>query len=264
MSKSITLPFLLERFARVQKAISQWEIDESPEIFLSYGTAKFKIFADYLRKELESFFDSTADEGREVASNARPMVMAIDRFVLEYEALEKEIDSKRIDKGLVSMVKSDQFWRAYEGIVEVSRQQFIQRLPHPISFLIKSGVSYDQIGSIYGWFISTGVPDCQKVIEEHANPGTHYNPETWVDPGQRRRFELIDQEWSMRASKRKIKFVRHDAVPSPSPWKPISIEMMIAQKAPADQIAMVNGITIEKAHEMINEARTKEDSLAAV
>jgi hypothetical protein len=249
MAKTITLAFLFERFSRLQDAVKQWEHDESPETHARWGMATIKIISDRLRSEIESFLDLSADQGKDVAPDARPLIMAIDTFALAYAAYTQDCSS-----GSESPRRTDGLWIALNRIAEVANQKFVSRKPQSIAILFKQGVTFNQIAMIYGWLLEDGSPDGQKVFEELDIPGTHYDPEKWVNPADKSRLARIDAEWALRPCKRAVAYVRPAQELPNTTWVPPSIKVMIAAGAPAEQIASVHNMTAEQAQDLINEA----------
>ncbi len=252
MAKLITRRSVLNHLSTLNEAITRWEADESDEVYTRYGTLKIKKLEGYLSDAIEAFIDATADEGCDVAPDARLLMIRIDQFAIAYMKYIRSLnqqDSPNPQKGL------DDVWRALGHIREQASQTHTTRKPQPIALLVKSGVSYDQIASIYGWMLEgSSVGDTQKVIEELEAPGTHYNPDTWVDPALRFRQVEIDKEWSLRPGKRAREYARAEYLPNTN-WTPPSIETMIKQDAPPEQIANVHGISIEEARERLAEAQ---------
>ncbi len=258
MAKVITSSFILERVARLQAAIKQWELDESPETMAQWGMATVKVVSAKLRSEIEFFLDGTADQDREVHVEARPMVLAIDSFALAFAEFVRESDS------CSSPPRLDRLWIAYNRITEVSMQKFTPSKPQSVSSLIKAGVTFSQIASIYGWKCEDGTPDGAKVAEELEAPGTHYNPETWISPAVVSRLKTINQDWSLRPSKRAIAYAKPEAEkPNPN-WVPPSISVMIMAGAPPEQIANVHGITVDDARQRIDAAAEAEEAKKAL
>jgi hypothetical protein len=260
MAKAITLPFLLERFARLQDAVKQWEHDESSESIVKWGMSTIKVVSDRLRSEIEFFLDGTADESKEVNVDARPIMLAIDTFAMAYAKFNQECSASITPGG-----KTDLLWTALNRIAETASQKFTPTKPQSVASLFKAGVTYSQIATIYGWMLDDGTPDGSKVSEELENPGIHYNPDTWVSPAVASRLKTINKDWSLRPSKRAIAYAREEAEkPNPN-WVPPTIAFMISAGAPPDQIANVHGITVDDAQQRINaaeEAKQAKEALA--
>lgn len=246
---SISLSFLHERFSRLQDAVKQWEHDESPETLARWGTATLKVVSDRLRSEIESFLDATADQGKEVAADARPIIQAIDSFALAYAGYVADCAS-----GTEAPKRTDGLWTALNRISEVAGQRFISKKPQSVASLFKQSVTLCQIAMIYGWTLPDGTGDGQRVAEELETPGTHYDPETWVNPADKSRLARIDAEWALRPSKRAVAYVRPAQEMPSTTWVPPSVSIMIQAGAPAEQIATVHKMTIEQAQDLINQA----------
>jgi hypothetical protein len=258
MAKTITLSFLLERFARLQNAVKDWENDNSSESIAQWGMSTIKVVSDRLRSEIEFFLDGTADQDKEVSDDAKTMVLAIDTFALAYAAFVRESDS------FSSPAKLDRLWIALNRIREVANQKFTVSKPQSVSSMFKAGVTFMQIATIYGWKLEDGSPDGSKVVEELEAPGTHYNPDTWVSPAVESRLRTINQDWSLRPSKRAIAYVRpEEEKPNPN-WVPPSIAIMIMAGAPPEQIANVHGITVDDAQQRINAAAEAKEAKEAL
>lgn len=249
MAKLISLSFVTDRLSRLQAAVKEWESDESPETHARWGMATIKVVSDRLRSEIESFLDSTADQGKDVAPDARPLIMAIDSFALAYAAYVQDCSS-----GSESPKRTDGLWIALNRIAEVAGQRFISKKPQSVASLFKQSVTLCQIAMIYGWTLPDGSGDGQRVAEELETPGTHYDPETWVNPADKSRLARIDAEWALRPSKRAVAYVRPAQEQPSTTWRPPSVAVMVAAGAPAEQIASVHKMTTEEAQDLINQA----------
>jgi hypothetical protein len=218
-----------------------------------------KVVSDRLRSEIEFFLDWTADEGKEVNVDARPMMLAIDTFAIAFAALNHDCSNSITPGG-----KTDQLWSALNRIREVASQKFTPAKPQSVSSLFKAGVQYSQIATIYGWMLDDGTPDGSKVSEELENPGTHYNPDTWVSPAVESRLRTINKDWSLRPSKRAIAYARPEVEKPNSNWVPPSIAFMINAGAPPEQIANVHGITVDDAQQRISAAEEAKEAKEAL
>ena len=252
MAKLITRSNLLNQLSTLNKAITRWEADEADEVYTQYGTLRIKKIEGYLSQAIEAFIDGTADESADVAPDAKLLMIRIDQFAMAYAKYLRSLnslDSPNPHKGL------DDVWRAFGHVRELASQTYTTRKPQPIALLVKQGVAYEQIASIYGWMLEgSSVGDTQKVIEELEAPGTHYNPDTWVDPALRFRQVEIDKEWSLRPGRRTREYARAEYLPNTN-WVPPSIETMIKQDAPPEQIANVHGVSIDDARDRLAEAQ---------
>ncbi len=70
------------------------------------------------------------------------------------------------------------------------------------------------------------------------------------------RFRQVEiaREWSLRPGRRAREYARAEYLPNTN-WTPPSIETMIKQDAPPEQIAKVHGISIDDARDRLAEAQ---------
>jgi hypothetical protein len=104
---------------------------------------------------------------------------------------------------------------------------------------------------MYGWLDADGIPEIEKVQEEYDKPGTHFDKETWVSPSMRARKAIIDGQWEARTQPRSILFdpevLADYKKPKGPPVAPPSLEKLLENDAPAEQMARLHGISVDEA-----------------
>jgi hypothetical protein len=264
MSGMITPLFCRDRFTKLIKAVHDWERNDSSDILVPWMQSRVKGFSQSLEIAFETFLDETADAGRDVAPDARLFICRIDQLAHEYDRFKRGIAE---ESPSCSPGGTDGLWRAFRNVEEAFKQTQNLAKPQPVRQMLEDGVTVMQIATIYGWIDEYGNPDVEKVYQEQANPGTHFDPKTWVHPALKSRQSIINEEWQARTlqhpnGRRKV-FTLEEFKPK-SNWVPPSLESMVQAGAPAEQIAQVHGITVTEAQDLLNEANQTEAGLASV
>ena len=163
------------------------------------------------------------------------------------------------------MTNLTDLWRQFGFLIDHFKVRPFFPRPQSVQSLIAQGISHTQIAAIYGdgWMRENGSPNSTKILEEAANPGTHYNRETWVHPGQINRQKIIDAEWRNRGVNRSAIYdlsepeslaANSKTSPEPTKWNPPSLVEMVRLRAPASQIANVHGVSVDEATQMLLDA----------
>jgi hypothetical protein len=134
-------------------------------------------------------------------------------------------------------------WSAWRDLLTTLADRPVRML-ESIAQLDAEKVSDRQIAMMYGWRQSDGSPDIQKVREERANPGTHFDPKTWVHPQDAREAAEVAARWSERS----LRMSASDAL-SEAPMAPESLDDLIRQDVPSKQIAMMLKIEVAEVKE---------------
>lgn len=172
---------------------------------------------------------------------AHALVLAIDAFDDAFFtwAEQCQVNSDRTDPS-----GGPEVWEPFRAML-AAREQKVFPKPEPIGALLAQKVPHGQIAKIYGWRDSSGAPDLQKVQEEITTPGTHYKPDAWVHPGQRRLVAEIADRWANRNAKTRT--ARPTGKPQPKAPKdaPETLDELIYQMIGVAQIAKMKRITAD-------------------
>ena len=262
MTNVITSAICASEFASLHSALEDWQNDNSEELMVYRSGFRVKDLSLQLKQSIERFLNATANHGKRVDPDARDTLLAIDDFSNVYFRFKDTNDESSMDG---SMTNLTDLWRQFGSLIAHFKVRPFFPRPQSIQSLVAQGVSHAQIANIYGdgWMRENGSPNSTKIMEEAANPGTHYNRETWVHPGQINRQKIIDAEWRSRGVNRAAIFdlsETEDAAVSsktslePKKWNPPSLAEMVRLRAPASQIANVHGVSVDEATQMLLDA----------
>ena len=254
MTSVITSAICASQFAKFKRAVDEWNEDSTKDFDVAYNGGTVKAFSRDLEDAVESFLNATADSGKKVADDAKEVIMEIDRLCKAYEEF-KILASE--ESPLAPPYGSDDFWAAYRNVLELFSNRPNYSKPQAISSLVNQKVGQLQIATIYGWFLPNGAPDVEKVTEEIAQPGTHYNPETWQHPAKAIKQRTVDAEWKKRTAVRESVFDSKASDEKLAQFTPPSLAEMVSLGAPAKQIANVHKISVEDAEQLLIEAGTE-------
>ena len=254
MTAVITSAICASLFAKLKTAIDDWINDSTKDFDVPFNGGTVKAFSRKLEDAVESFLNATADAGKHVDDSAKESIIEIDRLCFAYENF-KRLASE--ESPLAPPSGSDEFWTAWRNVCEHFNSRPHYSKPQAIATLLTQKVGQMQIATIYGWFTSNGAPDVEKVTEEMAIPGKHYNPETWVHPARAIKHRSILNEWKKRESVREANFDVRDVEERFGKFVHPSLSEMVALGAPAKQIANVHKISVEEAEQLLIEAGTE-------
>jgi hypothetical protein len=256
MSQKLEANLLFREFNKVEAAIQEWQASDGPVRYFQGN--QVKAISAKVDNMIRAFLNFAADEGREVEPKCFGPVVRIDAFAVHYERFVRDAQVENVHP-----IGSDEMWVAWDHVRESFR---IVKPPKPRS--IKHLMENEhapawQIAKIYGFVDENGDVDIEKVQEEYENPGTHYNPDTWVSPAEIARQKISQAEWDQRKGKRSPLFVldpEFDPNPVPLAKSPVpSLDELVRLNAPAAQIARLHNIPVEDAEEYLRAAGKGEE-----
>jgi hypothetical protein len=194
-----------------------------------------KAVSEAVANSLEALFAKVGT--LDIATDAHAIVLAIDAFNDRYD---EWAELSELSPEMSSPKGSPEMWAAWGDVMRSLPERPAKRL-ETIAQLDLEKVSDRQIALMYGWKQADGSPDVNKVREERAAPGTHYNAAEWVNPQYAKEDAEIAAKWSERA-------IRITSVESIAEAKmaPETLDDLIRQDVPSKQIAMMLKIDIEE------------------
>ena len=179
-------------------------------------------------------------------------VLACDRLVNEFHAWNdrRAVDPARNDP---SATQGSNFWDYYENpdctgfipvVTKCLEPRRFQTELSPKTYVDSQKVPVRQVAKILGWFDEAGNPDLNRVHDELANPGKHFNAETHVTPADREREEYL----AARGEEREIARSEQQRLHPPEPPAPESL----------DELVQLPGMSIKQIMKMIPDV-TRED-----
>lgn len=237
MSKK-TAPALLTRsevLAAVNATnavIERWETSiDAPQVI--WRGSPVKAISEAITDSIDTLVDQTAT--LDVAPDAQAIVLEIDAF---YDRYVEWAEMSELSPEMASPKGSPEMWAAWGDVLRSLAERPVRRL-EPIAQLDIEKVSDRQIAMIYGWRLSDGSPDVNKVREERANPGTHYKADEWVYP----QYAKEDAETAAKWAGRSVRV--QSATAGEAPMGPETLDDLIHQDVPSKQIARMLNIDVE-------------------
>ena len=230
----ITLKELKEKLESVGQVIAEWETlpaDQSPLVKWR-GVDRLSV-SEALITAWEGLIEFCDRPDFEPA--AKPIVLAVDKFekILAQWGESLEIDALNTDPN-----GSTELWHAWRTIFETKPPRIVY--PDSIKTLIEvQSVSDRQIALQYGF------ADVRMVREEYENPGTHYDKKTWTPPSYRKATAEVEKQWSERSTRYRVQAT----VKKQKRVAPESLDELIAQNVPSQQIARMKGLTVDEIRE---------------
>lgn len=214
--------------------IALWESADSPNI--NWRGSVTKQMSESVELALKRMFQLCAST--DVDDDAKEVIMAIDRVHAEFDAFEQ---AQLSSPESVHPTGTPELRSAIRVLASVLPERHY-RLPEEIRDLMDSGVNDEQICRIYGFQNEDGVPDYGKLSQEKRKPGTHFDPETWVHPTEKRRQNEINELWRVRTP---AKIETYETTQSERRLASETLQELIEQGVDADQIALMKGITVQ-------------------
>lgn len=225
-----------------QKTVERWNVSAEPMVQW-HGSLR-KCLSEDVHNAFESLASVAGKHNDEIHANARPLVMFIDAFAAKWI----EFTDLARAGAMVDPAGTPKLWSAYTSILDnLETPKF--KAPEPIEQLVRrENVPSWQVAKLYGWGNDTA-----KVMEELEKPGTHYNA-SWVHPEQVKFDAEIEAKWSKR--KPLDLPPAYADLPGEQVVKavaPESLETLIQQRVPVDQIAKMKGMSIEEVEQSASE-----------
>jgi hypothetical protein len=178
--------------------------------------------------------------------------LSCDRLVNEFHAWNdrRAVDPVRNDP---SATQGSNFWDYYENddctgfvpvVTKCTEPRLFQTELSPKTYVDIQKVPVRQVAKIMGWFDEAGNPDLNRVHDELANPGKHFNAETHVTPADQEREQYLAARWEEREIARSEQERLHPVEP-PAPES-------------LDELVQLPGMSIKQIMKMLP-AVTRED-----
>lgn len=238
-------------FQKLLAAVQDWDQADGPHV--PWQGQVTKGISQRLDEAFRVFLDATADFGKQPEPKAYGPLLAVDQLATAYLEF---VRAASMGHDTAPPRGSDALWRAWDSVVLAFAVPKQQRPPAIKELIEHQKAAPSQIALIYGWTTEDGEPDLTKVQEEYQAPGTHFDPETWVAPAFVKRQAIFDREWKARTP-RKPEFdgaAIDEAAEKPKKPPVPSLDELIAAKAPAGQIAMLHGISVDEAADLLADA----------
>jgi hypothetical protein len=179
----------------------------------------------------------------DIPGELRAVATAVARLSLEWDLFESYVT-------LISPRPRDSFWGAVENLAhaELDVATLLPPKLESVAELLRQKVSVRQIAEhIYGHngegpFLKNGIPQEDLILKEAAKPGSVI-PEDWVHPEflARLRADQLEFDRQMRVLNDKVER---------SYVAPESIEELLRQKVPGEQIAAMKQVSIQEVQEV--------------
>lgn len=250
----LTAEYLRGKFRVLFEIIQAWRNADGPTV--TWQGIPYKWFSPPQEEALRRFLDESSDDGRDVADDAKGMIVAIDFLYKEYERFRADVSTSNpaaLPGG------SNGMWSAFDHVIKAFQ---IVRADKPRS--VKElrdveRVNVDQIARIYGWLNEDGSPDSIKVQEEYDSPGKHYDPVTWVAPGIKSILAENAEAFSKRRPRAAAYGFSPEQIEEAAKVGDIpTLEELLELQAPAAQIARLHKIDEAEAEEMLRAYRKTE------
>ncbi|MGV3485952.1 MAG: hypothetical protein ACO1RT_16165 [Planctomycetaceae bacterium] len=237
MSK-LTRKIVLAMITSTMETIRQWEAEGQPRTMWG-GTSVLQ-----MSEAVETALDNLCDlvSATSVDDNAKELVMSIGGVS---RAFTDWAEAAAIAPDQTDPAGSAALRTELANLVSVIANEKPSKLPEPIRDLMDQGTNDEQICRIYGFFDPiTRAVDMVKLAEEKANPGTHYKPDTFIQPHLLRRQREINEAFEDRPVKSHVR-VGKPAL-KPRAVAPESIDTLLAQGIEPEQIAHMKNITVQE------------------
>jgi len=241
MSKktNVTRSQLVSLAKSVSGVIERWEAantDEAPHVV--WRGRPTKAISEAMVESFEEMFGTVSTLDIDVDAHA--IALAIDAFNDRYDEWAEQSE---LSPEMTSPSGSPEMWSTWRELITTLADRPVRSI-ESIAQLDIEKVGDRQIALIYGWAQSDGSPDIQKVREERANPGTHFDKSKWVHPQDAADAAEVAARWSQRS----LRIAASDAMGEAS-MAPETLDDLIRQDVSSKQIAMMLNIEVAEVKE---------------
>lgn len=216
----------------------RWKLNPST---VPYNGAVVPCLSEDLHQAIEHTCDAMADAGKPVEDEAKAFVLVFDELAIATQKWIQDASMQLPSAPPRGSVEMHNCFKRLEQLLQTARKP----LPQPVKHLIDvQMVKPSQVAIIYGWKHDDGTPDTDKVREEYEQPGTHYDPKTWVHPMAKVEQAEVNALWANR-SPRAPMFARLDADQRAPRTEIPSLDELLRVQAPVKQIMSLHGLDEE-------------------
>lgn len=236
MPKNITRAEVVAAVNQVVELVSQWEtapVENLPMV--TWRGKPRQAISEAMIEEWAALCELF--ETMDIEPKAQPIVLALDAFS---DAVDAWAELCELSPEDADPRGSREIWSTWGDVIRSLVETAPKRL-ESIAQLDIEKVPERQIALIYGWVHADGAPNIQKVREERANPGKHYDADKWVHPEDARIAKETADAWA----KRRSRLSDRAAVVAGPPVAYETLEDLIEQRVPSKQIADMKRIPVE-------------------
>lgn len=236
-----------EAVGLLKAAVDEWQGQDTPIVQWQGRIAKALSAQVYVAagKLFDTIYNDTPDEDDPHCVN---LVMAIDAFD---DAFFKWMNDYQEHSDRHNPGGSSKVWEAYNTMVKATeRTKF--RKAEPIQAMLSQNIPPNKIAQMYGWYVN-GQPDMERVQEEISAPGTHYKPNEWQGPAEKRWLAGLVEAWALRGNRQRKEHTGPAAASTPPKKKkeaPESIEELIRQGVNIGQICKMKNVSFDHVREL--------------
>lgn len=216
-------------------------IDAAHSMFVDWGRSGEAKFSDQYEAKLEELY--ALCDAREIEPAAWPLVRRVDehqRMYREWQADEQRPGGAKRPAGPGELHKK---W--VHGVCgEKDHPRRFPR-PEPIAQKVRENCNVPQIAKTYGWWNEFGLPDTERVQRELENPGSEYDPKTWVHPHETKYWDELRAWYESR--RERVRASKGDAISKGKKPAPESLDVLIRQQTNLPQILKMRPETTEEA-----------------
>jgi hypothetical protein len=238
-TSEITRDQILVAIEKLEAAVQAWEASADDGLLVHYRGRMVKQLSQSIEQAAMELFELCDTPA--VSRDAWPLVLAIDVFD---EELEKFADRYSVAPDATEPNGPSSLWAAYGNLIKAKTPPRVHKI-EPIAQLLAENVDRRIIAKIYGWRRSDGTPDLDKLQEEISNPGTHYDPKTFVHPIDKRFWEEVEQKWLARVAAFEAS-EKDSRRAKPATEAPESLDDLIIQGVNAKQISKMKHVPVDE------------------
>ncbi len=243
----LTRAEIVSAMAEFDKVVGEWQaLDENTtdtrvsQLFRSFHGRVVRAIQPFVAEAAEKLFvlcDTT-----EAEQAAWPLIREIDKFDDAFTACAQAMLIAGADQDPSG---GNAVWGAWEWAKKERDSQRVFRAPEPIPQLraMRNPPSPEQICKMYHWYDEHGLPDVARLQREIDQPGSEFDPATWVNPWAEKYWGEMRVWWEQRCRDLETAGTSKKAQGA-KPAVHESLEELILQGVNRDQIKkMVPGTT---------------------
>jgi len=249
----LTRPEIIAAVEKFKAAYTEWlHMEEfSPDeraqnLFSQYHGRYVRRITPWLCEaamELFSLLDTD-----QIERDAWPLVLHLDRFDAALTVCAERMLIAGADQDPNGGVE---VWRPWEDALAEIAKPRVFRNPEPIPQLreMRNPPSSEQICKMYHWYDRYGNPDVARLQREIDNPGSEFNPETWVNPWEQAYWKGVTEQWQQRCRRLTTQQTEQEAKQAKKP---------VAETVEDLVLSGVNAAQIKKMHPEVTDEEIEE------
>lgn len=190
---TVTRDQILSAVNTLNETYEAWRASEDESLRASFNGRPTKVMSQALEEAAAALFELCDTD--DIERDAWPLVRVIDRFD---DAMGQFVEDCESTAARRDPSGGNEVWRPWEDVLTEIAHPKIWRQPEPMKQLVANRVAFRQIAKMYYWYDEFKEPDVLRVQREIDQPGSEYDPQTWVHPKKLEYDRELEVWWQNR------------------------------------------------------------------